>query len=81
MKVCRQQHRADDGDGTGDRESLTPRAAASDFKITMHGVLFKMTRGTRRALNAQPDAPATCRLAQRGWTPGRCRHSLAAARA
>ena len=60
-------------------KALPPRAAASDFKITMHGVLFKMTRGTRRALNAQPDAPATCRLAQRGWTPGRCRDRLAAA--
>ena len=60
MKVAA-SNSADDGDGTGDR-ALLPRAAASDFKIKTHGVHFKMTRGARRALNAQPDAPATCRL-------------------
>jgi hypothetical protein len=50
MKVCRWVHRADDADGTGDRESLTrPRAPGSDFMITMHGVHFKMTQGARRA--------------------------------
>jgi dissimilatory sulfite reductase (desulfoviridin) alpha/beta subunit len=53
------------------------RAAASDFKITMHGVHFKTRRTTcpecptRRA----HDLP----FAQRGWTPGRCRDWLAAA--